>query len=282
MAFLRKVSKNAHLGISINNLQPDYNKSVIEHKHYSELLESFFNKENVYTLDDSDSYPDCCFVEDVIVSIGETIVINNSGAESRRGEKDEFIKFFKNNNIGKKIIEMTEEDGTLDGGDVLFIKEFGEIFIGLSKRTNEKGIAFYKSIFKEMNVIPIIVSDGLHLKSFITQFGTIDEDFKCHLILSGCKQGKEIFQQISDSNTNGSYLPHFTNEERASNCLLLREKETNNFTIIKKDKLDPRDEEIYENTIKLFKGKGKIISIEFDELYKIDGCVTCCSVLIDF
>lgn len=280
MAFVRNVSTSAHLGISQHGLQPDYEKAVLEHKSYISLLEKFLQKEKIYVLEQSEKCPDCCFVEDVIVSISDIIVVNNVGADARKGEKEAFMEFFKKNDIGKKIIEMKEENGTLDGGDVLYIKETGDLFIGHTERTCEKGIQFYQSIFKDLNVIKIRVTDGLHLKSFITQFGTIDSSKVSHLIISGCKQGKNIFEQIQKAKTRGKYVAHYTKEERAANCLILRSKD--NFVLVKKENLDLEDEELYQEAIKSFEGKGELVSIKFNELYKLDGCLTCCSVLIDF
>lgn len=279
MAFLRRISRSVHLGISSKNLKPNYEKAVKEHQSYISLLEQYIPKEKIFVLEQSDKYPDCCFVEDIIVSIKDKIIINNVGAHSRKGEKEEFIKFFKNHDIGKKYIEMKEDNGTVDGGDVLYIKETGDLFIGLTQRTNEKGIQFYQSIFKELNVIGIKVSDSLHLKSIITQFGTIDSSRNCHLLISESKEGKQVWNDIQMAKKRGNYIPHYTKEERASNCLILRRG--NSFTVVKKENLDPKDEKLYHQLIQSFEGKGSLVSLPFDELYKLDGCLTCCSVLID-
>jgi len=82
------------------------------------------------------------------------------GAISRRGETEEFKKYFETKPSiisSKKIVIMTENDGTIDGGDVLYVPDSKDIFVGLSKRTNEKGIEFLKKTFPNCNVIPIQV-----------------------------------------------------------------------------------------------------------------------------
>ncbi|CDQ60861.1 unnamed protein product [Oncorhynchus mykiss] len=67
------------------------------------------------------------------------------------------------------IVEMSDENATLDGGDVLFTGR--EFFVGLSKRTNQKGAEILADVFKDYAVSTVPVTDGLHLKSFCSMGG---------------------------------------------------------------------------------------------------------------
>lgn len=60
-----------------------------------------------------------------------------------------------------------------------------EIFVGLSKRTNEKGIEALTRAFPQFPVVPIHVTGGLHLKSGISLGGE-------NLILIGGKNAQEM------------------------------------------------------------------------------------------
>ncbi|KAH0618454.1 hypothetical protein JD844_017674, partial [Phrynosoma platyrhinos] len=71
--------------------------------------------------------------------------------------------------LGLNIVEMTDEQATLDGGDVLFTGR--EFFVGLSKRTNRRGAEILADTFKDYAVSTVPVSDSLHLKSFCSMAG---------------------------------------------------------------------------------------------------------------
>ncbi|GAA6075317.1 N(G),N(G)-dimethylarginine dimethylaminohydrolase 1 isoform X1 [Tachysurus ichikawai] len=71
--------------------------------------------------------------------------------------------------LGLNIVEMTDESATLDGGDVLFTGQ--EFFVGLSKRTNQRGAEILADTFKDYAVSTVPVKDGLHLKSFCSMAG---------------------------------------------------------------------------------------------------------------
>lgn len=60
-----------------------------------------------------------------------------------------------------------------------------EIFVGLSKRTNEKGIEALTRAFPQFPVVPIHVTGGLHLKSGISLGGE-------NLILVGGKNAQKM------------------------------------------------------------------------------------------
>uniref|UniRef100_A0A8C2CU84 Dimethylargininase n=1 Tax=Cyprinus carpio TaxID=7962 RepID=A0A8C2CU84_CYPCA len=71
--------------------------------------------------------------------------------------------------LGLNIVEMTDESATLEGGDVLFTGR--EFFVGLSKRTNQRGAEILADTFKDYAVSTVPVQDALHLKSFCSMAG---------------------------------------------------------------------------------------------------------------
>jgi len=134
-----------------------------QHEDYIEVLRSAIS--NVVIIEADERYPDCVFVEDPILIIDNTAIINNLGHPSRRGEHEGFLETLES--LELEIINMPENgDACLDGGDVL---QCGcDIFVGISKRTNQEGLAFLQKEFPKKNVIGVPVPSGLHLKSFVS------------------------------------------------------------------------------------------------------------------
>lgn len=64
---------------------------------------------------------------------------------------------------------IVSAEAKLDGGDVLFTGR--EILVGLSVRTNERGVKAIQEAFPGFTVTPIQVSGPLHLKTLLTLVG---------------------------------------------------------------------------------------------------------------
>jgi dimethylargininase len=111
-----------------------------------------------------DGYPDCVFVEDMLVALPELFVICRPGAASRRGE----VASVELALPGDRPIARVEAPATVDGGDVLQIDR--TLFIGRSTRTNDAGIAALGRIVEPCGyrVVPVEVSRSLHLKTAVT------------------------------------------------------------------------------------------------------------------
>ncbi|GLD75226.1 N(G),N(G)-dimethylarginine dimethylaminohydrolase 1 isoform X1 [Lates japonicus] len=71
------------------------------------------------------------------------------GNYSRRNPKNRTTEAMKGalKDLNLNIVEMTDENATLDGGDVLFTGR--EFFVGLSKRTNQRGAEILADAFKD-------------------------------------------------------------------------------------------------------------------------------------
>lgn len=135
----------------------NYEKATSQLERYCELLRKW--NVDLMPLTASDSYPDCCFVQDTAVVLDEVCVIASMGAPARLGEVSEVEKLV----APFRKIRRIFAPATLDGGDVV---QFGKrLFVGLSTRTNARGIAAMTSIVETFGytVVPVAVNGGLHL-----------------------------------------------------------------------------------------------------------------------
>src|SRR4051812_48827118 len=82
-----------------------------------------------------DDLPDCAFVEDTVVMLGDLAVLTQPGADERRAEvaaTEEVVR-----SLGLEVARI-EDPGTLDGGDVLQVGR--TLYVGRGGRTNAGGV----------------------------------------------------------------------------------------------------------------------------------------------
>ena len=132
-AIVRKPSQSMVNGITEAELgKPIYEKALEQHSEYIRALEECGLI--VTILEPLENFPDSCFIEDVSICTPHCAIITNPGATSRNkeiiGMKDVLNKFYKN-------IKEIVFPGTLDGGDIMMVKD--HYYIGLSDRTNIHG-----------------------------------------------------------------------------------------------------------------------------------------------
>jgi dimethylargininase len=113
----------------------------------------------------ADDAPDGVFVEDVVVVFGHVAVVARPGADARRIETAGAEQAVME--LGYTV-ERILEPGTLDGGDVLKIRD--RIYVGVGGRTNEEGARQLREVFALLGatVIKVPVRNVLHLKSAVT------------------------------------------------------------------------------------------------------------------
>lgn len=118
----------------------------------------------VETIPPDEACPDSCFIEDTAVITGRHAVLTRPGAESRRGE----IPAVGAALSAHVTVHEMRAPATLDGGDVLRVG--ARLFVGLSRRTNREGADFLAQVaaLDGLEVTPLAVPDGLHLKSACT------------------------------------------------------------------------------------------------------------------
>jgi len=115
----------------------------------------------VVPVEPNDAFPDCCFIEDTAVVLGDRALMTRPGHPARRGEGDEVAAA-----LGQYLpLHHTRDPATIDGGDVLCVGS--QVFVGLSRRTNAAGAAAIAAIAEPqgMTVTSVDVGSVLHLKS---------------------------------------------------------------------------------------------------------------------
>lgn len=116
----------------------------------------------IIEIDPRDDLPDSVFVEDTVVILGDTALVTRPGAITRADETagtEETLRA-----LGLRF-ERIAEPGTLDGGDVLIVDK--TVYVGASTRTNADGIRQLRTLARRLGftVVAVPVGRALHLKS---------------------------------------------------------------------------------------------------------------------
>jgi len=113
----------------------------------------------------ADECPDSVFVEDTLVVCAGLAVVTRPGAPTRRSEVDAVEVAVRE--LGLDLARI-EAPGTLDGGDVLQVGS--AVYIGRSGRTNAEGIGQLQRLLSPLGrvVVPVPLREVLHLKSAVT------------------------------------------------------------------------------------------------------------------
>lgn len=143
----------------------DIGRAREEHRDYCRALRRAGL--SLIEIEPDDRYPDCTFVEDAVVVLGNRAVLTLMAPASRRGEVAAVEAVLRE----RKTLGRLREPATLDGGDVLVIGQ--TVFVGLSRRTNEAALAQLDALLPsgQYQVTPITVGDVLHLKTACTYLG---------------------------------------------------------------------------------------------------------------
>ncbi|XP_017276006.2 N(G),N(G)-dimethylarginine dimethylaminohydrolase 1 isoform X2 [Kryptolebias marmoratus] len=169
--------------------------------------------------------------------------------------------------LNLNIVEMTDENATLDGGDVLFTGR--EFFVGLSKRTNQRGAEILADAFKDYAVSTVPVFEGLHLKSFCSMGGP-------GLIIIGssepAQKALKIMQQMSDHRYDKLTVP----DDLAANCVYMNLPNKGHVLVHCTVEEFPESVKVFEKL-----KDHMLIPVSNLEKVKVDGALTCCSVLIN-
>lgn len=227
--------------------KPDYGLAIKQHDAYIEALKSC--GVGVTVLKADERFPDSCFVEDVAVCTRKFAVITNPGASSRKGEEIEIIEVIKKY---YNDIEYIEKPGTLEGGDVMMVKD--HFYIGLSKRTNREGAEQLIKVLGKYGMSGSIVEmlEMLHLKSGLAYL----ED---NVLL-----------------VTGEYINNL--EFKKFNKIMIDEEETYSANCIRVNDyvLVPAD---YPKTKEKIEAAGfKVIIVDTSEYRKVNGGLSCLSL----
>lgn len=109
--------------------------------------------------------PDGCFTEDAAVVLGAQALATRPGAPTRRAEVRPVVGALVDLGL---LVHRMGPPATLEGGDVL--RSGDRLFVGLSKRSNEAGIAALAAVARPLGlrVVAVPVPDAMHLKGAVT------------------------------------------------------------------------------------------------------------------
>lgn len=225
----------------------DYEKATSQLERYCELLRKW--NVDLLPLTASDSYPDCCFVQDTAVVLDEVCVIASMGAPARLGEVSEVEKLV----APFRKIRRIFAPATLDGGDVV---QFGKrLFVGLSTRTNARGIAALAGIVEAFGyaVVPVAVNGGLHLT---TGCGIVNDET---VLLNPRWLDASAFKGLRQLHVSQEE-PWAANTIRVEDAVCLEEGV-------------PRTRELVEPYV------GSIDTVDISEFRKAEGSLSCLSLI---
>ena len=119
----------------------------------------------VATVAPADDCPDAVFIEDTVVVSDGLAVITRPGAAQRRPETAAVTDAVRE--LGLRVEEIVAP-GTLDGGDILQIGQ--TVYVGLGARTNAEGIAQLAGLLSSVGrtTVTVPLARVLHLKSAVT------------------------------------------------------------------------------------------------------------------
>ena len=233
-------------GITTSQLGlPDYEKALEQHQSYCAALQQC-GLELQY-IDPDERYPDGCFVEDTAIVTEKLAILCRPGANSRRGEvtaMEEILAQYR-------PLSSISSPGTVDGGDILRVNK--HFYIGRSRRTNEDGTRQLAAILKEYGFTSseIPVSSVLHLKTGVT---LMDRDNYISI--------DEFAKQFANHNV----IQVDRKEAYAANCLLI------NGTVL----VPAGFPKVKQQVAAL---GYPIIEVDISEFRKMDGGLTCLSVI---
>jgi dimethylargininase len=109
--------------------------------------------------------PDSVFIEDTVVVCEDLAVLARPGAPARRAEVAGVAEMVRS--LGLRTAQI-QEPGTLDGGDVL--QAGHTVYVGRGGRTNGAGIRQLRALLAPLGraVIAVPLGNVLHLKSAVT------------------------------------------------------------------------------------------------------------------
>jgi dimethylargininase len=200
-------------------------------------------------VEQADDLPDSAFVEDTVVVCGDLAVLARPGAPERRAEvagTEEAVSA-----LGLEVARI-EGPGTLDGGDVLRVGT--TLYAGRSGRTNGAGIEQLgrHAASRGYEVVTVPLNGVLHLKSAVTAL----------------PDRTAIAADPTLVDTSPFPALRMVPEEAGSHVVLL-----GGDTVLMAASA-PR-------TAELFDGWGlEVVAVDIGEFEKMEGCVTCLSVLV--
>jgi dimethylargininase len=165
IALVRKPSPRLAEGLvtHIERTPVDLELARRQHDAYVKALRD--NGWTTIEVEPADDCPDCVFIEDAVLVFGDLAVVTRPGATQRQPEVAGALKAVQT--LGLRVTTI-EAPATLDGGDVLHVDN--TVYVGLGGRTNQAGVDQLRDILAPYGktVIAVPLGNVLHLKSAVT------------------------------------------------------------------------------------------------------------------
>jgi dimethylargininase len=203
----------------------------------------------VREVEPADDLPDSAFIEDTMVVCDGLAVLTRPGAEERRAEiaGAEAAAL----ELGLAIARI-EAPGTLDGGDVLQVG--ATVYVGRGGRTDGEGIRQLRRHLapRGRTVVPVPLKAVLHLKSAVTAL----------------PDGTLIAADPELVDTAPFPTLRLVPEEGGAHVVLIADG-----TVLMATSA-PRSAALFEDL------GFDVVAVDVGEFEKMEGCVTCLSVLV--
>lgn len=226
----------------------DLARAFEQHERYEQTLATFGYE--LIQLPAEPDLPDAVFVEDTAVVVDEVAVMTRIGAPSRWPEAIAVERVLAERRPLARIVEP----GTLDGGDVLRVGR--QVFVGLTGRTNEAGVAQLQAALGPhgYTVKAVSVAGCLHLKTAVSQ------------VAPGVALANAAWVDVS-AFAPLEVLAVDPEEPFAANTLML-----DGVVVMAA---------AFVRTAKRLEDAGlRVVGLDMSELAKAEGALTCCSILL--
>ncbi len=231
----------------VERVPVDGELAVFQHGNYVSALRNA--GWDVVEVSPDDELPDSAFVEDTVVVCDGLAVLARPGAPERRDEVAAAEDAIRDRGLD---VARIEAPGTLDGGDVLQVGT--TVYVGRGGRTNSEGIRQLRAHLapRGRTVVAVPLYDVLHLKSAVTALP--DGTIVC----------------ADETLLDTAPLPCVRRvpEEAGSHVVVLDDS-----TVLMAASA-PRSAELFADW------GFDVTVVDIGEFEKMEGCVTCLSVLI--
>ncbi|XP_078608733.1 N(G),N(G)-dimethylarginine dimethylaminohydrolase 1-like [Branchiostoma floridae x Branchiostoma japonicum] len=233
-----------------------------EHERYTQTLRDLGLDVTVVPADEST--PDCTFVEDTCIVVGNKALLTRPLREGRRNEIDSMESVLTE--LGLEVHRILDKKATLEGGDVVFTGY--EFFVGDSKVSNTRGHEILAETFPEYPVHPVpLAPPEFHLKGVICMaapgvMAVAESEWGTIAWKSVQEQGKAKYEPL--------WVPEDDIDFHTCDVIYF-----NGNLIHCTSEYGPK-------SVKRFKKRFpdlNRVEVSFDELEKVDAGLTCCSVL---
>jgi dimethylargininase len=249
IALVRRPSPRMADGIvtHIDRTPVDAERAVAQHAAYVETLAAAGWA--IREVEPADDLPDSAFIEDTMVVCDGLAVLTRPGAPGRRAGVAGAEAAVQA--LGLEVARI-EPPGTLDGGDVLQVGD--TVYVGRGGRTNGEGIRQLRRHLaaRDRTVVPVPLHAVLHLKSAVTALpdGT--------------------FIAADAALVDAAPLPALRTvpEEGGAHVVLL------GGGAVLMAASAPRSAELLDDL------GFDVVAVDVGEFEKMEGCVTCLSVLV--